>query len=897
YPDDQDCTSAGGTLYQPGDTFGIDQTTVNIVDLYATWWQPNLTKLNGKKMQDMSPMACYNSSINDTATLTDSRGKVSPDSPESYTIAKLADGLCWMTTNLNLGKSNGSITLTPEDTDITTDFTLPASTTEFATSNTSVLPKVLTDSTYGGYYSYAAAIASTTSYTATNIIITSSICPKNWDLPSAAQYNNLKSKGNLTNFAAASAAPYNFIYAGYRNGTSFSGQANSIRLWTSTNYGSSYAYYSSAYNNASYSSNYKRYGESIRCVASSGTATVNYDGNGTTEYPTTGTTAAQENVEINSTVTRANGFTRTGWQFNGWNTAPDGSGIAIAANVASTTPLSSLNFAPGSTITLYAQWLPAYIITYVNNCYTFSTGCTSATSANTQTQYINLTSSPSAGTETGTLAAYSRFTQTGYKIKSWNTTATGDGVDYPVESIYTVPSGSILGDGITLYAQWVPVYSLIYNGNGADSSATDGVMTNVKHTNVAVGDWLDLFASNYSKAGYGFAGWSLTQVNTTSASDINSAVSAGTLKIYGPNEAFNPDSTFSTYADSNKNVTLYAVWVAPETGITMQTFNPTSATYSNMPNGSVIALRDSRDNDVYMVAKLADGNWWMGENLRLDDGATLTTSNTNNPLVDNGNVALKQTWYQDSSISITATTANHLSPSLPNKTTGNTYASFTGWCTEYNNANCVDQSMLNTWNKLHITNTSTTGYTNNYSPSATDIVTTATTQTSPSHTDLNYYPVYSYGNYYNWYSATAGNGTYSESPDNVTVTGDLCPTGWHLPYGNTGTSGTNIGGTSGGFSYLDTKLTSPDGSHGNGQPQDTSIASQRWRVFPNNFVYSGNWGSSSASSRGNRGQYWSSTSYMHHAYWLFLDSYNVYPGTYNFANKYYGCSIRCVAGV
>jgi uncharacterized protein (TIGR02145 family) len=318
-----------------------------------------------------------------------------------------------------------------------------------------------------------------------------------------------------------------------------------------------------------------------------------------------------------------------------------------------------------------------------------------------------------------------------------------------------------------------------------------------------------------------------------------------------------------------------------------------------MSNGSVIALEDNRDNDVYMVAKLADGNWWMGENLRLDNSATITASNTNNPLVDNGTVALKQTWYQNSSLSIAATTANHLSPSLTNRTNGNTYASFTGWCQlvandDNHNTNCFNQSMLNVWNKLHITNTATTGYTHDYSQSVTQSV-GATTQTSPSHTNLNY-PVYSYGNYYNWYSATAGKGTYSMTSGDAD--GDICPIGWHLPYGGNSDIGSSI--VSGGFSYLDTKLTSPDGSHGTGGNQNNdSIAVQRWRIFPNNFVCAGSWGDGSSgastSRRGEIGSYWSpkATDKFNAGGGLIMFKSGVAPGSGG-ASKTTGWAVRCV---
>ena len=958
YPDDQNCTGEGAVLYQPGADYGIDQTTTNIVDLYATWWQPNLLKLNEAHatMQQMSPMACYNSvaysknnaDANHTpydastnpngyhsATLTDNRDGTT----RNYNIVKMPDGLCWMTDNLNLG-ADSEITLTSANTDLAdgTTFTLPASdATTFSTStaqanlNTATILHDITipdytvnSQTYSGkkasYYSYAAATADISTYSKTSgAIVTTSICPKGWDLPTDYQYMNLRNIGgyNIDQYHYANASyanygrnagdtPYSFTYGGYQKAaipagttltssnlnTYFNYGTSYGYYWTARNYNNSYGYSTYVYSNGLYNSTgsyqYKYYKEMIRCVAGNGTATINYDGNGTTEYPVTGTTTSQVDVEINSTMTKANGFTRTGWAFNGWNTKADGSGIAIAANVASTTPLSNLGLADGDTITLYAQWNPLYTITYNSN---YSGGPAA------KTQTIILTNNPSTGTETGTLAAYNQFTRTGYKIKSWNTDSTGSGTDYLVSTTYTVPAGSGPGDGITLYAQWVPVFSLIYNGNGADSTATDGTMTNIKHTNVAEGDYVDLFASNYKRTGYGFAGWSLTQVSTTSASDINSAVAAGTLKIYGPNETFHPDSTFSTYADSNKNVTLYAVWVAPETDgssnpLYFQDFDFTNTTYSSMPNGSIIALTDNRDNDVYLVAKLADGNWWMAENLRLDDSATLTTANTNNPLNDGANVTLTQAWWSTSSVTLgSSTTANHLSPSLLNKLTGNTYASWTTWCMATYGANvpkCYDQSMLNTWNKLHITNTATSGYTYTYSPSAFNYVTTAT-QTSPSHTNLDN-SIYSYGNYYNWYSATAGNGTSSKSSGNVA--GDLCPTGWHLPYGNNGT-GTGGGKTSGGFAYLDTLLESPDGSHGTGAIQSTSIASQRWRVYPNNFIYSGYYGSS-AYERGSRGGYWSSSAYYNNgAYVLYFNSSNVTPGSGS-VYKYYGFSVRCV---
>ena len=264
---------------------------------------------------------------------------------------------------------------------------------------------------------------------------------------------------------------------------------------------------------------------------------------------------------------------------------------------------------------------------------------------------------------------------------------------------------------------------------------------------------------------------------------------------------------------------LYAVWIAPEQNTSFQDF--TCPTNTDMPIGTVIALKDNRDNEVYTVAKLADGNCWMTENLRLDNNATINATNTNSPI----------------------STFTALSPSSGR------------WCT-YTLGSCYNQSLLNTNNSA-----------NTVSPM---------TGTNAS--------TYSYSNYYNWYSATAGNGTYSKSSG--TVAGDICPAGWMLPIGNRTSA-------NGSFSHLDTSM----GGTGSYQ-QGSTEASNRWRSFPNNFVSSGAWWyGSSALNRGNSGRYWSSSAYNTNiAYSLIFGGVDVYPGTAT-DNKYNGDSVRCVAPV
>ena len=332
-----------------------------------------------------------------------------------------------------------------------------------------------------------------------------------------------------------------------------------------------------------------------------------------------------------------------------------------------------------------------------------------------------------------------------------------------------------------------------------------------------------LWASNFQRSGYGFAGWTDKFDWVLNANDTNgngTGANAG-YHIYGPN------ATITTPADmTTKGLSLYAVWV-PNAG-NLQSWNGCST----MNTGNVTALTDQRDNNTYAVAKLADGNCWMIENLRLADKTTdntpiaISSTNTNSPI----------------------STFTQLGASVD--------PTSTAWCTS-NSAACDDQSMLFSGN-----------------------TTNPATNMTASNTST---PVYSYGNYYNWYSATAGNGTYSKSG---VTDGDICPTGWHLPYGGSGT-GTKGGNTSGGFYYLNYKLN-------NDQNITDGTASNKLRSYPQNFVYSGYVTGTSIVNRSSGGSYWSSTAYGSvNAYNMLFYSSNVNPGANNY-NKYSGRMARCM---
>ena len=380
--------------------------------------------------------------------------------------------------------------------------------------------------------------------------------------------------------------------------------------------------------------------------------------------------------------------------------------------------------------------------------------------------------------------------RTGYQFMEWNTEADGTGDYFHVGQTISIGSGSGELQGlVTLYAIWVEdcaSHAICYHGNHADAGAMDS------QTNLNANATIVLIPSNFSRSGYGFTGW-----NTEAD---------GTGTQYGPNQNFTTPST--------GGVNLYAQWLAPSG--TLQSWSGTSAA-SNMNVGDVLALEDNRDGEVYMVAKLADGNIWITENLRLvpDSNVTITPKNTNNPTAD---------FRSQHSSSVPSTMCHD------------------------DNATCDDSVQYNTNN---INRGLTPSYNTNYDSSSW----------------------YSYGVMYNWYTATAGNGTYSISSGSVS--GDLCPAGWHLP----------TGGANGEWGALNAAVN-------NGVTnRDTGL-----RAYPVNIIRSGDYNplEGGGTGRGNQGRIWSTTAFSAtHAYRMGYSGTDASATNKNW-NKWDGFAIRCI---
>ncbi|MSS94784.1 InlB B-repeat-containing protein [Eubacterium sp. BL-380-WT-2B] len=291
----------------------------------------------------------------------------------------------------------------------------------------------------------------------------------------------------------------------------------------------------------------------------------------------------------------ANGYTKTGYTFTGWNTQSDGGGTAYTEgqNVVNLTSVE------GERVTLYAQWRAnSYTIQFDGNT---ADGGDTADQSMTYDQAADLTANG--------------YTKTGYTFTGWNTQSDGGGTAY-TEGQNVVNLTSVEGERVTLYAQWrANSYTIQFDGNTADGGNTPAqTMTYDAAANLTV--------NGYTKTGYTFAGW-----NTQSDG-------GGTAYSDGQN-------VVNLTAVEGEKVTLYAQWRANNYTIR---FDGNTAAGGNTPDQSM-----TYDTAVNLTANgyTKTGYTFTGWNTQLDGGGT---AYTDGQLVSNltsekeGSVTLYAQW-------------------------------------------------------------------------------------------------------------------------------------------------------------------------------------------------------------------------------------------------------------
>ena len=381
-----------------------------------------------------------------------------------------------------------------------------------------------------------------------------------------------------------------------------------------------------------------------------------------------------------------------------------------------------------------------------------------------------------------------------------------------------------------------------------------------------------LVAPNYSRPGYGFAGWS-PDYDATSSSII-----------YGPSQSITTKNNSSGDPNADADISqhgliLYPVWVASTgnlqnwngcSNLTPVSYDSETGTLSATLS-SVTALTDQRDGNVYTVARLADGKCWMVENLRLD--ADNTRGNTNK--------TLSQGYKTYSGI-------------------GTNFGDFIGLAdsenSNFNTSNANSLYYSDTQSGTASENIGIYNFPKNRIPRYNNDNTKRSNTASRNGVGQ----WYSYGNYYNWPAAMANTTSYyykntidADGYTSETVDTSLCPAGWRLPYGDA----IGNGATPGGFSYLDICM----GGAGTGESVNSVTGDSMsfyWRHFPNNMVISGMFFTNSPAMNKNiYGYYWTSTasdiSNSEYAMRVFMNSSRIYPGT-DYFDKASGDAIRCV---
>jgi uncharacterized repeat protein (TIGR02543 family) len=266
------------------------------------------------------------------------------------------------------------------------------------------------------------------------------------------------------------------------------------------------------------------------------TYTVTYVGNTNTSgvAPADGSSPYTPGSSV--TILGVNTLVKSGYQFAGWNTAADGSGINY---------VGGNTFTINANTTLYANW----IIGGTRLVYNANSGGSGTAPPSSGTYYTAFSTQPVVG-NTGP------FTNTnGYTFGGWNTAADGSGTSYPAGSNIIMPGAGV----IQLYAQWINpaiTYSLTYNAGTGGSGTAPASPTSYSSNSTAniLGNIGPYTNSDPTKI---FYGWN------TSADGSGTSYSTG--------------STITM----NANKILYAQWGSPP--LLTVTYDANGATGGSVP--------------------------------------------------------------------------------------------------------------------------------------------------------------------------------------------------------------------------------------------------------------------------------------------------------------------------
>ncbi|MBR3353490.1 hypothetical protein IKG49_02770 [Candidatus Saccharibacteria bacterium] len=422
---------------------------------------------------------------------------------------------------------------------------------------------------------------------------------------------------------------------------------------------------------------------------------------------------------------------------------------------------------------------------------------------------------------------------------------------------YNIVTGTATGPvGNTDISQWAmklstitdptPTYPIIIAGSSADTDREQGDPD--YSTFQEVPDDYTLVAKRTSGTDINPAGQSTAEgatLKSTYQAYISKTQPAGTYTgqvkytLVHPNTA--PAPTKPTAIES-------AMQLAGKTKINgyykMQDLNSAICNSVNIEASSTTELIDVRDNQVYKVAKLKDGNCWMVENLNIAGGTALSSTDTD--FDTNYTLPTTDGW--------TVTDGKLVLPASATKNPDDNH--LTDDTQFYNNNYAY---VFNSGNK---------------------------TDCGESGQDT---PCYSY---YSWDAATLGSGR-SISTDNTDAAYSICPKNWKLPTSRT-TSAANWQTESDFYAFArqygldDNSITSFDEAY------DTRFYDQAGPGTTPDFLLAGYYVYGSFQYDGSAGYYWSASSYSSPNWARFLYFNSGFISSANSDNRSYGYSVRCL---
>ena len=392
----------------------------------------------------------------------------------------------------------------------------------------------------------------------------------------------------------------------------------------------------------------------IAVVAQPRTVTITFNGNGAdggSMLQQTITTGDTENLTTNA-------FTRTGYEFTGWNTDAEGNGVAYADGAAFTASGDEQR------VTLYAQWKKLtfactaryklqnadgsypddFTTVTVSDAIEYGEVC-SYTTDQDSSQYTNQSASATVtGPTTLTVGSNGQVPRRTYSLtvaenSSYLSNPTGSGT---YRWGQTVTIGVTKTANETCYSYSTPTWSRTSGSGTLNSTSGTSVTFTMGTSNATVTATNSRSNVNQTITFRTSGGASSITLNGTSRTNGQTmSIACGTYNLSG---SFSSGYEFSSWSNSggsiaNRNTlsTRYTVngpgtitltgkgSVPTPTGYIQDFTNAQCATYASSSN---YRLTDRRDNNTYTV-RYINGACWMTQNIRLSGGRTLTSADSN----------------------------------------------------------------------------------------------------------------------------------------------------------------------------------------------------------------------------------------------------------------------------